>query len=75
MTAEHGPNATVAWLCTKTDPKQVAGAAFLVSPQLAVTCAHVIRDHLGLGAETPTVAPRDSGILRFEALEREVRRR
>ena len=71
MSHPRGPNATVAWLRAKEDPTQVAGAAFLVGPDLALTCAHVVRDHLGLG-EQPDDAPSAPTTLRFEALEREV---
>ena len=72
MTADFGPNCSVAWLFAAVDPKQVAGAAFLVNSQVAVTCAHVVRDHLALGEETPAAAPGDPVVLRFEAVGREV---
>jgi V8-like Glu-specific endopeptidase len=54
MASEYGPNASVAWLSAKADAQQVAGAAFLVNSRLAVTCAHVVRDHLG--HEAPATA-------------------
>jgi hypothetical protein len=75
MRRQLGPNASVAWIQAKDQPEQLAGAAFLISADLAFTCAHVIRDHLGLGSPTPPDAPRAPVKLRFEALKREVEAR
>jgi tetratricopeptide (TPR) repeat protein len=68
-----GPTAIYGWLAKPGAPDELAGAAFLLSPQLAVTCAHVVRDHLGLGEATPAHAPQQSVQLRFPALELEAR--
>jgi len=51
--------------------RELAGAAFLLDFDLAVTCAHVVRDHLGLTA-TPAAPPALPVTLRFEALDTEV---
>ena len=72
MARPRGPNATVAWLRVKGRPEQVAGAAFLVASDLAVTCAHVVREHLSLGTPTPPEPPNAEVTLRFEALGREI---
>lgn len=72
MARPRGANATVAWLRAHGDPNAVAGAAFLVANNLAFTCAHVVRDHLGLEKPTPRNIPRDPVRLCFEALSREV---
>lgn len=70
----RGPNATIAWLRSKDDPDQIAGAAFLVGTgaDLALTCAHVIREHLGLATPTPREVPQAEVTLRFESIGREV---
>jgi S1-C subfamily serine protease len=65
-------NATVAWLRAASDPNAVAGAAFLISADRALTCAHVVRDHLGLDKPTPQDRPPAQIILKFEASGREV---
>jgi diguanylate cyclase (GGDEF)-like protein len=72
MTYLHGPNASVAWLKAKDDPRAVAGAAFLIESDLALTCAHVVRDHLGLDKRSPVNAPEAPVMLRFEALQRDI---
>ena len=71
--AELAPTAIYAWLARHDDPEKLAGAAFLLAPRLALTCAHVVRDHLGLGQETPPGAPQRAVCLRFPALEREAK--
>jgi hypothetical protein len=71
-----GPAAGYCWLSVpRSKPNSVeelAGAAILLSSELAVTCAHVVRDHLGLSA-TPSTAPNLPVTLRFEALDTEVK--
>ena len=75
MSDDLGPSAVYGWLSLPgPNPclqKELAGAAFLLSSDLAVTCAHVIRDHLGL-QKTPAVAPDSLVALRFEALDTEI---
>jgi len=75
MTDDLGPAAGYCWLSLprlKPNSAELAGAAFLLSSELAVTCAHVVRDHLGLGA-TPATAPNLPVTLRFEALDTEAK--
>jgi tetratricopeptide (TPR) repeat protein len=62
----------VGWLRAADNPGKLAGAAFLVSESLALTCAHVVRDHLGLGEPTPLQLPTQHVKLRFDWLGREV---
>ena len=50
----------------------LAGQAFLVGEQVAVTCAHVVRDHLGIGPVTPAERPDTSLTLNFGALRRPI---
>ena len=75
MSDDLGPSAVYGWLSLPgPNPclqKELAGAAFLLSSDLAVTCAHAIRDHLGL-QKTPAVAPNSLVALRFEALDTEI---
>jgi hypothetical protein len=71
MPRRLGPNAAVAWLGPPLGRQGIAGQAFLVSEQLALTCAHVVRDHLGLDA-TPAERPAIAVTLTFGALRREV---
>ena len=70
-----GPAAIYGWLslpnAKRESEKELAGAAFLLSNDLAVTCAHVVRDHLGL-KKTPPAAPQSLILLRFEALNSDV---
>lgn len=49
----YAPTAIYAWLAQHNDEKALAGGAFLLAPDIAVTCAHVVRDHLGLGVSNP----------------------
>jgi tetratricopeptide (TPR) repeat protein len=65
-----GPAAIYAWLAKKADATKLAGGAFLIAPDLAVTCAHVVREHLGCDV-TPEEAPRQPVKLRFPALDLE----
>ena len=63
-----GPAAIYGYMLQSGLPNQLAGGAFLLEPDLAVTCAHVVRDHLGLGKVTPKQAPKGKIKLRFPAL-------
>ncbi len=72
MPRRLSPNAAVAWLAPPPGRQGVAGQAFLVSEQVALTCAHVVRDHLGLGDVTPSSLPAATVKLSFGALRREV---
>jgi hypothetical protein len=72
MALPRGPNATIAWLSANSDPHTVAGAAFMIAPDLAITCAHVVRDHLGLSKPTPSDPPQGEVKLRFEWFDRDV---
>jgi hypothetical protein len=72
MPRRLSPNAAVAWLAPPPGKQGVAGQAFLVSEQVALTCAHVVRDHLGLGDVTPSSLPAATVKLSFGALRREV---
>ena len=47
---------------------ELAGAAYLLSAELVVTCAHVVRDHLGFEA-TPVKPPQIPVTLRFPGLD------
>src|SRR5690349_20710952 len=69
MVRRPGTNALVAWLRAADDPVQTAGAAFLVGPEVAMTCAHVVREHLQLGRPTPRERPTGTLILRLHGLK------
>lgn len=75
MLDDLGPAAVYGWLSLPgplaDSDKELAGAAFLLSAEVAVTCAHVVRDHLGLKA-TPKDPPSSRIALRFEAVDAEV---
>jgi tetratricopeptide (TPR) repeat protein len=75
MRARQSVNDTIAWLRAADDPNAIAGAAFLVSPHLALTCAHVVRDHLGLGKPTPRQLPTGTICLTFQGLRVEAEAR
>lgn len=64
-----GPGAIYGYMSLPTSPSDLAGGAFLLSPDLVVTCAHVVRDHLGLGHVTPDKAPKGVIRLRFPAID------
>jgi Trypsin-like peptidase domain len=68
MRAQRSVNDTIAWLRAANDPNAVAGAACLISPHLALTCAQVVRDHLGLSKPTPYQLPTDTVHLSFQGL-------
>jgi tetratricopeptide (TPR) repeat protein len=44
----------------------------LIGSDIALTCAHVIRDHLGSATPTPTGLPAGKITIRFEGIDREV---
>jgi tetratricopeptide (TPR) repeat protein len=73
MRRRSDPNASVAWLPPPKGSNGLAGAAFLVGEDVALTCAHSVRDHLGLGEATPAQAPGEEIVLQFVALGQEVR--
>ena len=75
MRAQRSVNDTIAWLRAGHDPEAIAGVAFLVSPHLALTCAHVVRDHLALGKPTPRQLPTATIRLRFEGLRMDLEAR
>jgi tetratricopeptide (TPR) repeat protein len=50
----------------------LAGCAFLIGPDIVLTCAHVIGAHLGLPSPVPAEAPGEQITIRFEALQDEV---
>jgi hypothetical protein len=64
-----GPAGIYAWMTKADAPGKLAGSAFLLAPDIAVTCAHVVRDHLGLGKVTPDNPPSGELLLRFPALD------
>ena len=64
-----GPAAIYAWMAEAGTPGKLAGGGLLLAPDLAVTCAHVVRDHLGLGSATPDDPPCGKLLLRFPALD------
>jgi hypothetical protein len=63
-----GPAAIYGYMLLPGVPNQLAGGAFLLEPDLVVTCAHVVRDHLGLGKTTPKRPPKQIIKLHFPAL-------
>ena len=72
MPRPTGPWCVIGWLAAHGAPDTLAGAAFLIGPDIVLTCAHVIRDHLGLATPTPMAAPSDEVRVRFAALGCEV---
>ena len=64
-----GPAAIYGYMSLSTSQSELAGGAFLLAPDLVVTCAHVVRDHLGLGRVTPDEAPQGVIKLRFPAID------
>ena len=66
----HDAIQILASLCRKGSQEEHVGSAFLLSDVFAVTCAHVIRDHLGLGATTPEAPPTELIELRFSNLNK-----
>ena len=76
MADDLGPAASYCWLSLpRSKPNAVvelAGAAYLLSAELVVTCAHVVRDHLGFEA-TPVKPPQIPVTLRFPGLDIETK--
>jgi hypothetical protein len=70
--ADLGPGAVVGWLRAHATADDLAGCAFLIGPDIVLTCAHVIGAHLGLTKPVPTEPPADPITIRFEALQDEV---
>lgn len=70
--ADLGPGAVVGWLRAYDTADGLAGCAFLIGPDIVLTCAHVIGAHLGLPEEVPKEPPADPITIRFEALQDEV---
>ena len=63
--------AGIGWL-SRGVTSELAGHAFLVSPKLALTCAHVVREHLGLGKVTPLQMPGADVTIRFEMMGKNI---
>ena len=72
MAVEHGPGAIVGWLRARNTENGLAGAAFLIGPEIVLTCAHVVRDHLGLAVPLAADPPTEAVTIRFEILQDEV---
>ncbi len=72
MAADLGPGAVVGWLRAHATEDGLAGCAFLIGPDIVLTCAHVVGAHLGLSKPVPKEPPTDSVTIRFEALQDEV---
>lgn len=70
--ADLGPGAVVGWLRAYATADGLAGCAFLIGPDIVLTCAHVIGAHLGLTKPVPKEPPADPITIRFEALQDEV---
>src|SRR5271154_4394335 len=70
--ADLGPGAVVGWLRAHATADDLAGCAFLIGPDIVLTCAHVIGAHLGLPTPVPTEPPADPITIRFEALQHEL---
>ena len=72
MAADMGPNAIVGWLRVNATADGLAGCAFLIRPDIVLTCAHVVGVHLGLQPPVPKEPPTGLITIRFEALQEEV---
>ena len=70
--ADSGPGAVVGWLRAHATADGLAGCAFLIGPDIVLTCAHVIGAHLGLPKPVPKEPPTDPITIRFEALQDEL---
>jgi tetratricopeptide (TPR) repeat protein len=68
--AAVGPGASVGWL--RAGENGLAGCAFLIGPDIALTCAHVVGAHLDLPKPVPREPPTGAVTIRFEALQDEV---
>src|SRR5215218_2452442 len=72
MAADLGPGAIVGWLQEHAIADGLAGCAFLIGPDIALTCAHVVGAHLGLPRPVPAEPPTEVVRIRFEALQDEM---
>ena len=72
MAADSGPGGVVGWLRASASKDDLAGCAFLIGPDIVLTCAHVIGAHLGLSSPVPAEPPAEMITIRFEALQDEV---
>lgn len=72
MTAPLGPGAGVGWLRAHGTEDGLAGCAFLIGPDIVLTCAHVVGAHLGLPKPVPAEPPEGAVTIRLEALQDEV---
>jgi len=72
MPRPAGPWGIIGWLRVHGTKSDLAGAAFLIGSDIVLTCAHVVRDHLGLATPTPPECPTDKISVRFEAVRREL---
>ncbi len=72
MTADPGPGAVVGWLQDHGSTNGLAGCAFLIGPDIALTCAHVVGAHLGLSKPVSAEPPTEEVTIRFEALQDDV---
>src|SRR5438552_110649 len=70
--ADLGPGAVVGWLRAHASEDDLAGCAFMIGPDIVLTCAHVIGAHLGLPKPVPKELPADPITIRFEALQDEL---
>jgi tetratricopeptide (TPR) repeat protein len=70
--ADLGPGAVVGWLRAHATADDLAGCAFLIGPDIVLTCAHVVGAHLGLPKPVPKDPPADPITIRFEALQDEL---
>jgi trypsin-like peptidase len=72
VSADLGPGAVVGWLRDHATADGLAGCAFLIGPDVVLTCAHAIGAHLGLQKQVPAEPPTEVVTVRFEALQDEV---
>ena len=68
---ELSPAAVLGWPRKHGSADDLAGAAFLIGPDIVLTCAHVVRDHLGLPNPAPAEAPAQPVTIRSEAIQGE----
>ena len=68
MYRRPGIGAPVGWLAAHGKKDELAGAAFLIGPNIALSCAHVVRDHLGLSTPTSAALPTGQVVIQFPAL-------
>jgi hypothetical protein len=66
------PGDVVGWLRAHATAEGLAGCAFLIGPDIVLTCAYVVGAHLGLPKPVPKEPPADPIKIRFEALRDEL---